>query len=533
MSLKQDLLRVGYLPENLPPPFHTEQIAQFFADNPSSYLSDQKQPLRAAIYNASKRGDARRAFSAIHPITAHDLAEFMQSHASELDKLFLNNSASLSVHHTPDGERALEISSHNQLEVERLARLSGYRFIAKTDISRFYHSIYTHTVSWAFHGKAAAKKTRKADASDVYFNRLDFTLRQGQDGQTIGIPVGPDASRYVAELICTAIDIDFSSRIGKDDISFIRHVDDVWIGAQSHSDVERALWRYRNCLREFELDINENKTRIYGANFRFTDAWPSDVASRLELALDSPEHRRDERLRAALEFAFDMSVREGDDGILKYAIRQLDRSDHHWDDWSTLQPFLMRAAIHFGHTLDYVVRVLVWRKLTKDDLDDERWRNIIHALLDRHGRLGNDSEICWLIFAAEILETGIPEDIALTIIRNCGALSIVSVMNSLAHQSKSLCDAIFDLMSTENSDGSMWPVFLEWAGTGWHRAGDVQKLISNETIKTMSERPVYLFDSDRLTRVFAGIEASKFADIPRAIEFRVSSYDAEETDDAE
>jgi hypothetical protein len=50
MSLKQDLLRIGYFPENLPPPFHSEQISQFFTDNPSGYLSDQKRPLRAAIY---------------------------------------------------------------------------------------------------------------------------------------------------------------------------------------------------------------------------------------------------------------------------------------------------------------------------------------------------------------------------------------------------------------------------------------------------------------------------------------------------
>jgi hypothetical protein len=42
-----------YLPENLPPPFHTENIAKFFADNPSGYLSELKQPFRSAVYNSS------------------------------------------------------------------------------------------------------------------------------------------------------------------------------------------------------------------------------------------------------------------------------------------------------------------------------------------------------------------------------------------------------------------------------------------------------------------------------------------------
>jgi transposase len=70
MTLKEDLLRIGYLPENLPPPFHTDNIAKYFADNPSGYLSDVKQPLRSAVYNSSKRGISRRTFSAVHPVTA-------------------------------------------------------------------------------------------------------------------------------------------------------------------------------------------------------------------------------------------------------------------------------------------------------------------------------------------------------------------------------------------------------------------------------------------------------------------------------
>jgi hypothetical protein len=79
MSLKEDLLRIG---------FHMEQIARFFAENSFDYLSDQKQPSRSAIYNASKRGSARRTFSAIHPVTAFDLANFLDAHAPVLDKLF-------------------------------------------------------------------------------------------------------------------------------------------------------------------------------------------------------------------------------------------------------------------------------------------------------------------------------------------------------------------------------------------------------------------------------------------------------------
>lgn len=530
MTLKEDMIRSGYLPENMPPPFHTEDIASFFSGASAGYLSSDKVPVRSSTYSTSKRGISRRNFAVVHPVTSHDLAEFVEKRSTELYKFFERSKYSLSVpYHTPDDDRAVEIASHARLEKERLLRLSGYRFIAKTDISRFYHSIYTHSVAWAFHGKAAAKKVRRYDAEDIYFNRLDFTLRQGQDGQTIGIPVGPDASRFVAELINTAVDVEFASRCDVSDFAVVRHVDDVWIGTHSHADAERCLWRYRESLREFELDINESKTHIYSANFRFTDAWPSDVTSRLELALQATENRREERLRAALEFAFDLTVSSGDDGILKYAIRQLDQSEQHWDAWATLQPFLMRSAVHFGHTVDYVARVLVWRKLTKDDLDG-RWTAIVHSMLDHHGRLGNDSETCWLLFAALQLNIVVPEDVAERIVRNCGPLSIVSILNCVEANlvKKSIFNSAFDILSHESADGKMWPIFLEWGAKSWDRHAEVKALVGNEVINGMSDKGVSIFGSSRLTRVFHEVDKSEYGGVVSAIESRMSSYDDNE-----
>jgi hypothetical protein len=56
------------------------------------------------------------------------------------------------------------------------------------------------------HGKAASKKDTSSNSPTVNFNKLDWCLRRGQDGQTIGIPIGPDTSRIIGELICSAID---------------------------------------------------------------------------------------------------------------------------------------------------------------------------------------------------------------------------------------------------------------------------------------------------------------------------------------
>jgi hypothetical protein len=77
----------------------------------------------------------------------------------------------------------------------------------------------------------------------------------------------------------------------------------------------------------------------------------------------------------------------------------------------------------------------------------------------------------------------------------------------------------------------MWPVYLEWGSTGWYRNAEVSDLVNNDVVKEMVEREAYVFDSDRLTRVFKGVEPSKFSDIAHAIEARISSYDDETEDD--
>jgi Reverse transcriptase (RNA-dependent DNA polymerase) len=534
MTLKQDLIRIGYLPENVPPSLYTDDIANFFDGLARKYISWDSPATRGANYNTSKRGLSRRTFSIIHPITAHDIAEFIDSRNKELTEFIEKSPFSMSKPRlSSDGERAIQIASHSELEQKCFDELSGYRFIAKTDISRFYHSIYTHSVPWAVHGKAEAKQDRNRDSEAIFCNVLDYILRQGQDGQTVGIPVGPDASRYVAELVSTAIDLEFQRRCDLPEITVVRHVDDIWIGAQSHMDAEQALWRYREAMREFELDINDSKTRIFSEGFTFADTWPSEISKRIEFALESPSGRRTDRLRAALEFAFSQSVIEGDDGILKYAIRQLDDAEADWA-WPTIQSFLMRCSVQFGHTIDYVVRVIVWRYFAKGDLHVNRWGTLLKSILNRHGRIGNDSEVCWCLFAALKLGISIPDDIAKNIITNCGPMCLVSLLNCVEKDlvSRSMFEAALEICEQDNGNGAMWPLSLEWASRRWPKHQTVSDSLVNEVVKAMGTGGVKVFDHERLTRVFDGVEESARTEVSGAIEHRISLYEDTNEDKA-
>lgn len=518
----------------MPPAFSSDGIADFFGAYPDTYLSTTKRPVRAAAYNASKRGMTRRTFAAVHPVTGHDLAEFVSTRWEGMAEFFAKSNFSLSSpRQSDDGDRALIIGSHSELETVKLSRLSRYRFIATTDISRFYHSIYTHSIPWAFHGKVAGKADRNIRSAKVFFNRADHILRCGQDGQTIGIPVGPDASRAIAEIVSVAIDIEFQRRCDVQDYEIVRHVDDVWIGTNSYADAERALSRYREAIREFELDINENKTRIYSENFRFSDIWPTELTLKFQFAVDSPDRYAPERLRAAFEHAFSLATATSDEAVVKYAIRYLDRSELHSKHWQTVEPFLKRAAVHYGHTIDYISRVIIWRHLVYEDVDIPSWSAIFGTTLDKHGRLGNDSEVCWGIYVCMRLGIPIHRDVANNIVKNCGALSVLALLNcvELDLVDVAVFDGAHEALSLESATGSYWPILMEWVSRRW--PGYRRLTIDQDQIEQMTAQHVVIFDPDRLPLVFEDVDRIDFNLVSEAIERRVSQYDDDVDEDVD
>ena len=70
-------------------------------------------------------------------------------------------------------------------------------------------SLYTHSIPWALYGKAASKAAlaTKSRSRRRFGDKLDAALQCMNHGQTNGIPIGPDTSLVVAELVLSAVDV--------------------------------------------------------------------------------------------------------------------------------------------------------------------------------------------------------------------------------------------------------------------------------------------------------------------------------------
>lgn len=117
---------------------------------------------KSIIFSIPKSKNRRRNISIPNPYHQIKLYQAISKKWSELETFFNNSTLSLS---TPIEDktfrRAIIPQSHfNEITRQRILKSTASRYLFKTDISRYYSTIYTHSISWALHGKETAKSKK-------------------------------------------------------------------------------------------------------------------------------------------------------------------------------------------------------------------------------------------------------------------------------------------------------------------------------------------------------------------------------------
>ena len=395
----------GFYPEELPPCF---EVSGFFDATKKLGLfqktkikkgkktkkeeENRKEGLELSQYNASKRGFQRRIFSCPNPLFYIRVALFLGNSRKEISDYLIEKGShySCSIPQIDQlGHRAITINAFSSFDEQKRVRLATYPYLVKLDISRFYHSIYTHAIPWAYYGKDDAKSSSRNRLMD----KLDKIVSFAQRNQTIGIPIGPDTSRIVSEIIAVAVDEEFRKIIRN--VHGVRLVDDAVFGAKSESHAQKILNAYREALREFELDINETKTKIIPSSKDLESYWTFSIKRDFERGIKLTKME----LTSVLDHVIRITNERNDDGIIKFAIRKIDKQ-HLWiKHWDIIEPFLMRVSVNFSHCLSYVVSIVIcaigFKKVNTD-----KWEKVCHLIIEKHAPLGHDSEVtwaCWLL----------------------------------------------------------------------------------------------------------------------------------------
>lgn len=310
------LLEKGYFPSQLPPPFTTSDLVRVIDRVERGWEKGPQDSrwCKPEHFSVIRNGHKRRTTSIANPLSQVLLVKSIDRYWSQLSKSLRSSLAVSRPRIDSTGQRATPMVPMQELYEHKIARSGGYKFILRTDIARFFPTIYTHAIPWAVHGKAIAKKNSKKLTDAFFGNVLDKAIRDGQDGQTIGIPIGPDTSHIIAEVVVSAVDREFVSRCGRRPEGF-RYVDDYFLFFESQREAEKALAELSVAMQAFQLELNFDKTRVLAVDAISDDFWTQKIRS-VEISSDAGKQRSD--LNHFFDYALDLARQNDGDSVMKY-----------------------------------------------------------------------------------------------------------------------------------------------------------------------------------------------------------------------
>jgi hypothetical protein len=293
-------------------------------------------------------------------------------------------------------ERAVKVPSLSELSKHASKNLHYAPYILKADIAQCFPSIYTHSIAWAAHGIDESKGDTKKDSTTNIFNTLDFLVRNGQRGNTRGVLVGPDAYRLIAEFILAKIDNELSASVGEIIVGAVRHVDDYYIGLRTEHDAQSVLSHLREMLSTYELNLNDQKTKIYSSLEPINDLWAQRLRDHMISSTDLVRH---ELLERAITEAVTTSNEIRSDSPIKILLRSLDQVKiYQSTHWEFVEQNLQRIVQKHPHAIDYVCLLIAKRKALGNTIDNVGWSAVAEIIIRRSLALSHDHEVVWMLW---------------------------------------------------------------------------------------------------------------------------------------
>jgi hypothetical protein len=402
------LLTNGYFPRELPPTFSSLQYGQVVSANWDAFRTLFKEARVKAhwiTHTVPRSGLSRRDLEIPNPIVfavlSAELADQRKAINSKIDRA---NWSTTKPKFRKRAARAL-LAEFPQKELPRLRadRRGGAKFVLQADVARFYPSVYTHSVPWVLHGKSKAKVGRN-DYS-LAGNRLDRALRNCNDGQTVGLPIGPDSSLAIAELILSEVDAGVKEKFPKPNA--LRFFDDYEFPVRSRAEAEDILEALQTRLGQVELSLNPSKTEIRELPIPFEHPWTSELRG---LPFRSKITAQANDLIHAFDRAGDHARRDPTEPIFRYLLGRFARVDLRKGNWKLYQGLLLQSiSIEPGTIVAALSSIIANRARgflpDRDFLEPE-----LNQFLEEHCRFRRTNEVAWLLWGMMILKFRISSD---------------------------------------------------------------------------------------------------------------------------
>lgn len=522
------LMAKGYFPKELPLPFTTtdfgrdvweilgeweaQKVYQIDAKSAGkiagksksgSYLYDVPFA-ELEVMSKPKRGYERRDIHITHPVPqallARELCEnwpavqkWLSRRRYSEDEIAISSAYDRSV-------KGINFPMH-RAKKSYLTATSDW--VVKTDITRFYPSIYTHSIAWAAYGKEAVKaglKKYKGSLAD----RLDILVRATNRNQTVGIPIGPETSRIIAEVISARIDDDFSIKNPSLERSSIDRLQDDWlIGVSSLEKAEHALSSISSIYRSYNLEINGSKTAIERLIAQSEDRWLSEINSFLSHGSSSLSGSR---LREFLTLCLRLQTENMNEPVMNYALAVIEAKRYSSTDVELLESFLLKAAVISPISLASICRIILNFEVKSGSVSKTRIRDRFTILAERSLEKGHHFEVIWLLYTLRGLKTQLVSKRISEMILETQSSAIALLLLDMKEKGLCKCSLPIGKWEGEISEDRIlgdwsWLRTYEGIRHGW--LSEKNNLKAHPFFKPMFDRDIVFYDPKK------NIETSK------------------------
>lgn len=497
------LLKLGYFPKELPPPFNTAKLAdnitelrarwmRTFNGLPKSERQKYKET-NSCKYNIPKSGYIRRILHIPNPFCQIQLTEIISSNWQQIKNKINNSNVSHSKPlDNPFSNRALVTNSNfGDFNRDRLLSSAGMLFEIKTDISRFYNSIYTHSIPWAIHGKVLAKENR-TDLT-LLGNKLDKVLREGNHGQTMGIPIGPDTSLVVAELVHSEIDKSIQTQFPK--LKFLRFIDDLYAYCDKLSDAESFIKNYQILLSEYQLELNEEKTTISQKIFEFENKWTSQLST--FKFRDTIGQKTDIERFASM--TFDLYKKYPNDSILLYSAQILTKQDIKDSSWEIFQAILFKILMVEPKAMETIAKTFI---KNEDKVDKSTFKEILEKILDENIGNNHHYELSWTLWLMKEFSFKLTKARAEMIVKsqdNFSLLLLLDLQHNNLVSNRFNSEKIKNIIIQDDLSGEKWLLIYEALLKGWIEIDD-DIISNNKFFSILKDLNVSFYDESYTSR---------------------------------
>lgn len=535
-SILRVLLSKGYFPKELPPVFTTLDFgrhagsilkewedgkvfgvkkAKDFAKNGgkrfrSKYGYKNVPSADPEILSKPKKLYERRNIHITHPVPQALLTREIAEHWPKIQKWLSRQKYSedeiiVAERH----ERAIKGINFPIHRAKKNYLEATSDWLVKTDISRFYPTIYTHSIAWAAYGKEKVKSSLRT-YEGTFADRLDMLVRSCNRNQTIGIPIGPETSRILAEIISSRIDYDFSKKLGDLPSGIVDRLQDDWVvGAETLEQSEKILSVISGCYREYGLEINGSKTSISHILASSKENWKSEISAFLS-------HRRGglyrSRLDEFLALCLRLQLEYPSAPVLNYALSIIEGRRFSATDIETLEAFLLKAVVIAPISMDRVCRIILNIDHASGGLSKERLARRFTSLAEKHFEKGDLFEVIWLLYTLRGLKKPIKSLKIMRYAENVQSSAIRLLLLDMSSKGLCITPAPTQKWEEEFNEKSVlsdwsWLVAYEGIRKGWLK--DRHNLMAKPFFRAMYSRDIVFYDPSKNVRKSASVKRDR------------------------